>query len=246
MKKNILIILAFTLGIAAYYFLPDKIEDIVLEELQEQGQRVFGTQVIVSDLSVDVRQGIASINEISIANPQGYSEPIALSLSSITAKFDYNSLVIDEIIISKPHVFAQLKGKDLNILDLANHAEQVTRSSLPAQSTTDATATKTNEETQESEDEPLILTINLIALENATIDIQSDLTDKTKQLSIERLEARNLQGNSQQLANQLAKGLFNDLAKQVITESANTLEDEALEKLKDKAKEKLKKLFSQG
>ena len=245
MKKLMILLAAILLAAIAYYFLPGKIEGIALEEIEEQGERVFGTDVEVSDLLIDIANGTASIREISIANPQGYSQPFAMTLSSITAKFDYKSQVIDQIIVAEPHVYAEFKGKDLNILDLANQAERARKGAGGGKAAqaevTDNQAI--DEPSEQEDDEAIIMTINLVALDKATVDIRSDLTDQQKQFTIDRLEARDLHGNKQQLTNQLVKGLFNDLAKQVISESTQSLEEQALKKLKDKAKEKLKKLF---
>ena len=246
MKKLLLLIVVLVIaGSAVIFYLPKKIEEAVVNELQEQGRRVFGTEVIVSDIEISLRDGSASINEISIANPEIYSQANAITLSSISAKFNYSSGVIEEIIISKPQVFAEFKDSSFNILDLANHAESARRDSVGSAGGAPAPSEPENSGSEDEDEEaPRIFTIDLAALEQASVSISSNLSDKQKQFTVERLEARNLQGNTHQLADQLVKGLFNDLARQVIAQSALSLSEDAIETLKDKAREKLKDLLN--
>lgn len=245
MKKILVLICVLVIAVAVVLFLPGKVEDAVVAELQQQGKRIFGTEVMVSDIDIDIKNGTASIREISIANPEIYSEPMALMLSSIMIKFNYKSGVIEEIIVSEPHVFAELVDKNLNILDLANHAESARRNAIPAAAENKSSAQPdTTQAQQEPEKAPPIFTINLAVLENPSVSLKSNLTEQQKQFTIQRLEARDLQGNPQQLADQLVKRLFNDLSRQVIAESVMSVGEDALEDLKDKAREKLKNLLN--
>ncbi len=245
MKKLVLLICFLIIAVSIVYFLPGKVEEAVVNELQEQGRRIFGTEVIVTDIDIDMKNGTALIKEISIANPEIYSQPKAITLSSVLAKFDYKSGIIEEIIISRPHVFAEFIDKNLNIIDLANHAESARRDSIPTTGDAQTGPSSENSKPQgKSDKEPTIYTIKLAALERPSVSIKSNFSDEQKAFSIERLEARNLQGNSQQLADQLVKSLFNDLSRQVIAQSAISIGDDALEKLKQKAQEKLKNLLN--
>ena len=245
-KKFIVLISVLIIAIAALFvFLPEKLEEVVASELKEQGQRVFGTEVTVSEVDIDIKQGTATISEISVANPPNYSSKSAITLASIVAKFNYRDAVIDEIIISSPQVNAEFNDKNLNILDLANHAESVRRNTIPAAGQNPAPAEPVETESkEEAEDPPLILTIKRVALEQPQVTINSAVSDSQKTFTIDRLEARDLKGNSHQLADQLVRGLFNDLSRQVIARSALSLGEDALETLKDKAREKLKNLLN--
>ena len=245
MKKLLLLISVLVIAIAAIFFLPEKVEEIVVNELQDQGRRVFGTEVIVSDIDLNLKNGTALIEEISIANPANYSQTNAITLSSVFAKFDYGSGVIEEIIVSKPQVFAEFNNKNLNILDLANYAESARRNSIAVADNNQSDLTPAEPSSDSKTEKPQrLFTIKLAALEQASVSIKSIQSDEQKQFSIKRLEARDLQGNSHQLADQLVKQLFNDLSRQVIAKSALSLSEDALEKLKDKAKEKLKNLLN--
>ena len=245
MKKRLLLISVVLIALSIIYFLPEKIEEAVVNELQDQGRRVFGTEVIVSDIDINVKDGTALIEKISIANPPNYSQANAITLSSVFAKFNYASGVIEEVIVSKPQVFAEFQDKNLNILDLANHAESERQKSIPAAGNNQSnTPSEEPDSKRKSEKAPAIFTIKLAALEQASVSIKSNHLEEDKEFSIKRLEARDLQGNSHQLADQLVKQLFNDLSRQVIAKSALSLSEDALEKLKDKAKEKLKDLLN--
>lgn len=245
MKKILLLIAVLVIAIGVIFFIPQKIEQAVVNELQDQGRRVFGTEVIVSDIDISLKDGRATINEISIANPDIYSQSHAITLSSISAKFDYSTGVIEEIVVSRPQVFAEFNDSNFNILDLAKHAESVRRDTIgSAGSSQTPSDSESSGSAEKPEKPPRIFTINRAALEQASVSISSNQSDKQKQFTIERLEARNLQGNTHQLANQLVTGLFNDLARQVIARSALSLSEDALDSLKDKAQEKLKDLLN--
>ncbi len=246
MKKILAVILLLIIAVFAWLKFSNQAEELVLKELERQGRRAFGTEVIVSDLDLDIKAGTASIREISVANPPGFTQQNALTLSEIYAQFDYRNLSISEIIVSDPHVYAEFIDSKLNIEQLAEQAKKF--APVPV-SEVDVTAggestSEPGAENAEAEEDSINLTINYIALENITVDLISDKLKEQKQFGIDQIAARDLSGTPGQLGNQIINKMLTDLYQRVAAESLKELGIEKLDELKEKVKDKLKNLFN--
>ena len=245
MKKILAVVLVLIIAVFAWFKFSGQPEKLILEELERQGQRAFGTEVTVSDLDLDIKQGTASIREISVANPSGFTQENALTLSEIHAQFDYKNFSISEIIISDPHVYAEFIDSRLNIEELSKHADLF--APVPVSEVDVATGESTPEsgtEDKQSEEESVELTIDYIALENITVDLISDKLKEQKQFGIDQIAARDLSGTPGQLGNQIINKMLNDLYQRVAAESLKELGIEKFDELKEKVQDKLKNLFN--
>jgi len=244
MKKIVAIILLVVIAVFAWFKFSNQAEELVLKEIEKQGRRAFGTQVSVSDLELDIKQGSASIAEITVANPEGFTQPYALTLAGIHAQFDYKNLSISEIIVSEPHVFAEFIDSKLNIEELAKQAEKFAPTPVSEVELSTGEAKPEDKVEDEAQEESSIeLTVDFVALENITVDLISDKLKETKQFGIDQIAARDLSGTPGQLGNQVINKLLNDLYEQVAVESLKALGTEKLDEIKDKVKDKLKSLF---
>ncbi len=244
MKKILVLVLVVIIAVFAWLKFSGQAEELVLKEIERQGRRAFGTEVTVSDLELDVKQGSARIGEITVANPDGYTQPNALTLAGIYAQFDYKNLSISEIIVSEPHVFAEFVGSKLNIEELAKQAEKFAPtpvSEVDVNTGESKPEEKSDDKTEE--EESIELTIDFVALENITVDLISDKLKEKKQFGIDQIAAQDLSGTPGQLGNQIINKMLNDLYEQVAVESLKALGNEKLDELKDKVKDKLKSLF---
>ena len=243
MKKIIAIALILVAAVFLWLNFSNKAEELVLKEIERQGRRAFGTEVKVSDLELDIKQGTASIREITVANPAGYSQEHALTLGGIHAQFDYKNLSIREIIVSEPHVFAEFVDSRLNIEELAKQAEKFAPVPVSEVDVVTGKTTSQQKAEQQEEEESIELTIDFIALEDIKVDLISNKLKKQKQFGIDQIAARDLSGTPGQLGNQIINKMLNDLYEQVAVESLKALGTEKLDELKDKVKDKLKSLF---
>ena len=101
MKKNLLIFLAgFILVIAIIlYQLLANLDSIVAGVIEDVGSDVLKTDVRVSGVSIDLKEGKAAIAGMTIANPKGYSSAKLFELKDIMVDLDLGSLGKDVLVI---------------------------------------------------------------------------------------------------------------------------------------------------
>ena len=74
MKKILIGLLLILLLISAgAYFVLGNINSIVKNQIEKQGSGALQTQVQVSDVNIQLLDGLGEINGFSIANPEGFS-----------------------------------------------------------------------------------------------------------------------------------------------------------------------------
>lgn len=101
MKKNLLIFVAgFILVIAIIlYQLLANLDSIVAGVIEDVGSDVMKTDVRVSGVSIDLKEGKAAIAGMTIANPKGYSSAKLFELKDIMVDLDLGSLGKDVLVI---------------------------------------------------------------------------------------------------------------------------------------------------
>ena len=85
------------------------LDSIVAGVIEEDGSKVLKTKVTVSGVSINLKEGKASIGGVKIANPYGYSSPNLLDMEGIEIDLDIESLsqdvlVIESIRIQNPQI----------------------------------------------------------------------------------------------------------------------------------------------
>ena len=129
----VLIVAATT--IAAVMFMGN----IVKSAVHKYGTEVVGTNVELQGFSFYPLQGTASISGLTVANPQGYESKNLLSLGGISVKVDTksifeNTIVIDEIVVSKPVITYEMIS--LNQNNIKQIQENVAKNAASAPKTT--------------------------------------------------------------------------------------------------------------
>lgn len=76
-------------------------ESLVAEGIEQTGPAITRTSVRVGNVSIGPIRGTAAMEDVTIGNPAGFSEPFALSLGKIATELDVRSLFTDEIVIHK-------------------------------------------------------------------------------------------------------------------------------------------------
>lgn len=99
---------------------------IVGSAIEKAGSQALGTNVSVNFVSINPFIGTASISEISISNPDGYSEKNAVELRGFSAEVDIASLFSDlvqvkELRIDEPLILLEQKNAVSNLLALYNN-----------------------------------------------------------------------------------------------------------------------------
>jgi hypothetical protein len=103
-------------------FVLSNLNSIVAKAIEVEGGKVTGTDVGVDGVNIKLADGSGAIDNLTIANPDGFAAGNAFSLGNITIDLDVNSLqgdplVIEEIRISAPVASAVLNEKGLTNID---------------------------------------------------------------------------------------------------------------------------------
>lgn len=121
--------------IAAVFYVLSSLDTIVAGAIEKYGSQVTRTPVTVSSVGIDLKDGSAAINQLSVGNPAGFSAPDAFALGGISTRLDVASvgkdpIIIDEIRIDRPEVYYEInKAGESNIKVLQKNIAQSTRGS---------------------------------------------------------------------------------------------------------------------
>lgn len=223
-KKLIIILLLIVaiVGIGLTLF-GSKIDGLIAEQIEDQGSAAIGTKVTVGGVTTDIAAGRATIKGLTIANPDGYEAINAIEIAHFSAAVNYASRSIEQVIIDKPIINAELKGRRSNFQDLKENIPGVETSSV------------------DSDPDSSNLTIKKLLVRSAQInlivrgtDIVEDNGD-VQTFTMDDMELTNLSGTPQQVANEIAQRLSLHISSQVKNHFADQLKERATQEFKEKA-----------
>ena len=126
MKKKIIIFIVLTLILAiagtAVYVLTN-LNSIVKAAIEKYGSQATKTAVRVSSVKIKLRSGEGAVLGLKVANPSGFFSPSIITLDDISVRIAVNSvtstpIVIDNILISGPEVFYEMKEDGTTNVDI--------------------------------------------------------------------------------------------------------------------------------
>lgn len=137
-----IIVLFVVIAGAGYYFFSN-LDGFVKSAIERYGAAATQTAVNVGSVQLSLRAGTGSIAGLTVANPPGYTTPLALSLGHIAVDIDTSSLagngpiIINSIIIEQPLVTYEMKGlaQDSNLRTLQANIQAFAGSGAAAQTT---------------------------------------------------------------------------------------------------------------
>ncbi len=245
MKKlaTVVIVLLVVVAGAGWYFLSN-LDRIVAETIEAEGTRAMGTNVRVQDVSIQLRNGTASIGGLTIANPEGYSNPYAFELNKISIEIEYDTLDVVRIHVREPRIVAEARGLNNNFSDILDQMpEPAQTSSVTAPGETDDAGSESEAADVGEAESPAVLTIHLIEIDEATVILESDILDETREFVMGKISMRDVSGTSDQVARHISRELLAAVSRQVIIEVAKAQAGEELNRAAEKAEELLRDLF---
>lgn len=96
--------------VAGVLVLRDRLDGIVARAIAEHGSRSTGTEVTVGGVHLELREGRATIDDLVVANPDGFSDRPALVLGTLVLDLDPGSLT------AEPYVIEDLSISDVSVL----------------------------------------------------------------------------------------------------------------------------------
>jgi hypothetical protein len=176
--------------IAAVIYILSSLDAIVAGAIQKYGSEVTQTPVRVTAVSIDLKAGSGSIEQLSVGNPDGFSSPHIFTLEGISTDIDVASIrqdpiVIELIHINTPAVFYEInKAGASNLKELQNNIEQSTGGGAGG-------SDKTAAETPESSGPKLV--IRKLVIESGKIEAQvAALGDKPLSADLPRIQLNNI------------------------------------------------------
>lgn len=232
LKKILITVVVLFIIIAgiAYYALSN-IDSIAKDLIEQSGTKVVGTPVGVESVSIDLKSGRATINNLTVANPPGFSNHPAFRFSEVTAVIDIGTGVVKQIYSSQPEIQVEFKGEESNFGVLQKNI----RASAGEGG---ADAPQQPESEDETDGAPVSLQINEVIVEQVKATVISDQADEPLKLIINRLQFQNLKGSPEQIARvalgQFVAQVLAATARKMIEEKANQVLEEQGDKLKNK------------
>ena len=129
-KLGIFLLILAILGALVYYFFP--LEMVVKKAVNKYGSEVTGTDVNLSGFHLNLKNGEATVKEVTVANPSTYKTKYAIQLGNVDVKVNLKSLtsdtiIVDKIIVNKPVIsYEMLSLTQNNIADIINNVNKYT------------------------------------------------------------------------------------------------------------------------
>ena len=166
-------------------------KSLVRNIVHEQGSAAVGTDVNIGNIDLSLKNGYGSVNNITVANPKGYSQKYIIKLDGIAINVDKDSViklaketaqksgskvktvVINEIRINKPEVAYELMSLKQNNADdiLANIKKNT------------ATTAK-SPQTETKSDIEYKVAIKKVVVANGVATVAANLLGSSKSLSL--------------------------------------------------------------
>jgi hypothetical protein len=213
MKKVLLgLVVILIVAIAGgLYYVFSNLDTIAEAAIEKYGSETARTAVQVENVRISLAEGSATVNGLSVANPEGFSLPYAFSMGEITTEINLDKttgdlVAIDLINIAAPEVFYEINAErkgSLNVLkdNLGNGT---------------AGASPTSTTTESSEGSTLTLDIARFVLQDAGLHAKVvPLNNKTYDLKLPALQLNNLKGTPEQISKQILSQLIEHAKKEI-------------------------------
>ena len=237
----VVIVIAIVAGVVMLF---SNLNSLIAKAIEGEGSKVTTTTVSVSGVDIKLREGRGSIDNLSIASPEGFDAKKAFSLGNITVDIDLDSvredpIIIDEIRISAPEVFAEFNDKGGSNIDELRKRVQA------------YTATGDGGDGGEAGSEgaaPPKLRITKFVFEKGRIEVDASALGVDKRsVDLPEIRLTNVGGSNGGTPDEIAKEIMASIAKKVTSEIAQSevqklIKDQLGESLGDKAQGLLDKI----
>lgn len=130
-KLAVIILILIGIGAVVYIKAPSP-ENIVKNLVHKYGSKITGTEVNLEHFRLALTKGEAEINNLTVANPENYSQPHVMSVGRVLVKINLKSLfdktiIVERVEIEKPQItYEVLSLTQNNISQLLQNIKQNT------------------------------------------------------------------------------------------------------------------------
>jgi len=223
MKKVLIGLAVLALGVAvAVVWLLRSLDEIVENQIETIGSELAGVPVRVGSVGIDIKSGTGVINDLRIANPDGYAAPDAFEMPTLRADIDLQSLgkqplVLDELMIDSPVVHLEInqRGRS-NLKEILDNASKNTRQA-------DAKA-----ETAES-GEPMRIAIRKLLIQGPTFTESNPLEPgEPRKGTLPAIQRTQVGGSRGATPAEIGKIVIHELGGRIVRQAATKAAKEAL------------------
>ncbi|HXY55478.1 MAG TPA: hypothetical protein VEM40_12490 [Nitrospirota bacterium] len=216
-KFIIFIVLALILAIAgtAVYVLTN-LNSIVKAAIEKYGSQATKTDVRVSAVKIKLRNGEGAVLGLKVANPAGFSFPFIITLDDIAVQIEPRSvksrpIVIDNILISGPEVFYEMKENGTTNVDVMK--QNLTPSGSPSE----------EQPQQSSRGKAIKLNVKKLVFEKGMVHVRiAKLVDKPYTVELPRLELTDIGKHGGATPSEIARLMATTLAEETAKAVART------------------------
>jgi hypothetical protein len=227
MKKKIVIFVALALilviaGTAVYVL--TNLNTIVKAAIEKYGSQATKTAVRVSSVKIKLRNGEGAVLGLKVANPSGFSFPSIITLDNIAVRIEVNSvtstpIVIDNILISGPEVFYEMKESGTANVDVLK--KNLTRLDSPSE----------ERPQKSSKDKEIKLIVRKLVFEKGMVQVRiAKLVDKPYTVELPRLELTDIGKHGGATPAEIARIMATALAEETAKAVARTQGERVLRK----------------
>jgi uncharacterized protein involved in outer membrane biogenesis len=227
MKKKIIIfiVLALILAIAgtAVYVLTN-LNSIVKAAIEKYGSQATKTAVRVSSVKIQLSNGEGAVLGLTVANPSGFFFPSIITLDDISVRIAVNSvtsspIVIDNILISGPEVFYEMKEDGTANVDILK------------KNLTPSGSSKEEQPQKSPKGKEIKLRVRKLAFEKGKVHVRiAKLVDKPYTVELPRLELTDIGKHGGATPAEIARTMATALAEETAKAVARTQGERLLRK----------------
>lgn len=229
--------------IAGVIYMITHLDRVVQRVIQNAGTEAVGTPVTVDDVDISLREGRGTITGLRIANPPGFSEQPAFSFAEITVDLA-GVRHVERIYAGEPGIRIEVGESGTNLDALLRRMSEPRRGPKNGGPKSDGGESE-YEERDEAPQEPVVLEIDLVEIEEARATLVTPDMEQPAELVVEALRFEQLNGTPEQLAVQLTKQLVTQVAAAAAVEILKAQATRAVENAAGKIGEKLKGLLKE-
>jgi len=195
----VLLLVIVVTGVGLY--VARNLDRIVKDLVQTVGTEVAGTPVTLGSVDIALREGRATLRDLAVANPPGFSRQNLFVFEEITARAALGSdgVVIRDVTVRGPSVVVEQQGQTTNADVLLRSIESRVGPKPPA-------------DAPKSGAESVHLQIDRIRVEAAKGELVSDQLEKPVSVDLDAVEFRDLEGTPEEIARQVLRQFTAKLA----------------------------------
>ena len=218
--------------VAVLLYVTASLDSLVKQGIETYGSRIVGAPVRVGSAEISLSSGRGTLRELSVSNPEGFSDGDALRLAEITLDIQPSSLtqeplVIQEITILGPQVNAEVSASGSTNID-------VLRRNVSAYAGTSSDGGSTTSSEAADDTPPPLLRINELTFADGVLSADTTaIGGDVRALELAALRLRELGGKNGQPVDVIAKSILDAYTRSVASVVAKNVAASRAEKLID-------------